>query len=200
MLQLLIACAPKIEEEVIVEAPIEAAIIYPEDSLVLVEEGYLDTILMSDYFIEKNDGVYFTPDPSETKSSVPVSLIEIPDLASKAFEIDFWDIFKEGDPIIVDSGITFGPDSTFTRWRLWWKAECNKTMRGFKAPCMGTFGVHKWWGKSMKWTVKPYKVCGPGRLFCLERMQTIGTIEYHRTVNCADKVPWRRPIQRFACP
>ncbi len=205
---LLAACATEnhdSDSEILPQA-MEVCHIYPQESIVLIEEGYVDTVLLSDYLFAVDDQVYFNEKGVEdVAASHAVKLLEVKDLSAYPLWPDFEDWFKKGDPELVKEGLIiksnpFDSNVVITPYKLWWKAECNQNMRGFTSPCIGTFGRHKWFGNSMQWTINPYKTCGAGRFFCLEKKQKVGTLFYHRSINCRDSIPWKVDIEKFSCP
>ena len=181
--------------------PVNIAEIFPVDSIALVREGYSDTVLMSDNFFAEGDEVYFNEDGVQDAAvSMPISLMEIPNFDLSIPDLD--DIFGKGYPeVFAESDPFFSVDSfpPYSHFRLYWKSECNRNMPGFNAPCMATFGWHKFWGKSMDWTVNAHKKCGRGKSFCLETKRIVGTIRYYQTKNCSDTLFTPAAIERFAC-
>lgn len=198
------------EDEVVLDSnsnqPIEVSVIFSEDSMAFIEEGYLDTVLLSDHFYIEEEQLYFVSGSAGTgSSSIPISYLEVSNLSKTLVYPYLWDWFKKGEPIKINEGILFESspfDSivTMTPYKLWWKAKCGKRMRGFTSACMGTFGRHKIMGASMQWTVNPYTTCGAGRFFCLERAQVVGAISYYNGPNCGGALPFKVDIERFVCP
>ena len=187
------------------QQPIEVSVIYPQDSLAFVLEGYADSILNSDYFFLQDDICFFNAEGTEdVTASIPVKLVPLSNLYASTPVFNTWDWYKGGKPKKVGEGfmyeyVPFDSVRYMVPYKLWWRAKCNKVMPGFQAGCMGTFGKHKAVGKSMEWTVREYTVCGPGNSFCLEKKKQVGTIRYYQSIDCSDSQYVSVPIERFTC-
>ena len=89
------------------------------------------------------------------------------------------------------------PGSMHAKFYL--NAECGQLHPGFVSPCMGTFGPHRAFGRSMIWQVTPWKDCIKGSNLCVEWYKQVGTITYYPDANCADTMFVTQPIMRFRC-
>jgi hypothetical protein len=201
------SCANKKEHKdaQITVLPIEVSVIYPQDSIAFVLEGYEDSILNSDYFHLQDETWFFNSEGTEDMAaSIPVKIQPLGNLYASLPVFETWDWIKEGKPRKVEEGFMYEyiPNDTIrylVPYKLWWKAECNKVMPGFNALCMMTFGKHKALGNSMDWTVRQYTVCGPGTSFCLEKKKRVGTIRYYQSRDCSDSLFRSVSIERFTC-
>ncbi len=187
------------------EGPIEVSVIYPQDSMAFVLEGYEESILKSDYFYMQDETYFFNSEGTENKEiSIPIKLTSLATLQATSPVFETFDWLKDGKPRKVDEGFMYEyyPYDTLrylVQYKLWANAECNKVMPGFKAPCVRTFGKHKALGNSVDWTVKSYTVCGPGKGFCLEKKKPVGTIRYYKSKDCSGSSSGSVSIERFIC-
>lgn len=185
--------------------PLEVSVIYPQDSIAFVLEGYEDSILNSDYFYLQDETWFFNPEGTEDMAiSIPVKLQPLGNLNATKPVYEMYDWLGEGKPKKVREGFMWEyiPNDTLryrVPYRMWVRAKCNRVMPGFQSDCIGTFGKHKAFGKSMDWTVEKHTVCGPGKGYCLEKKKRVGTIRYYKSLDCVDSLFREVPIEKFVC-
>ncbi len=103
------------------------------------------------------------------------------------------------DSLWVDSVRHYYP--TYSDLKIYINADCGKVHSGFTSDCIGTFGEHRFWGRSMKWTVKEWRSCTSGSSICIEKYERIGEIIYYQDDNCLfiDTLTITRGIYEWAC-
>ena len=181
---------------------IHIASIYPQDSIAFVEPGYEDTALMSEYFFTEGDQVFFDGSGAgNLESTWPVSL----ETGIALNNINVVYDPKAPGPIKIGEGLLpksnpFDSIITYVAYRMYAKADCNRTLPGFVVGCIATIGKHKQVAPFMQWTVNTHKKCGNGKGICVETMQDIGDIFYHQMPGCTDSTFLSADILEYACP
>ncbi len=103
------------------------------------------------------------------------------------------------DSLWVDTTDHYYPH--YGSFKVYNNSDCNKVHPGFTSECIGTFGEHRIWGRSMRWIVNEWKSCTAGSSICIETYERIGEIQYFSNIDCmmTDTLVFTRGIYEWTC-